>query len=304
MTAAMTNIDAVENAPASHPGMGERLQLLWILGVLSLLMGFASISTDLYLPALSIMARELGAGRGALEFTVSGYLAGFALGQLAWGLIGDRFGRRIPTAAGIALFCIGSAGCALSQSIGPLIAWRVVQAIGASAGVVLARAMVRDLYSGNRAAQMLSTLIAVMALAPLLGPIVGGQILTIGSWHAIFWVLSSVGAATFLAIFSLPETLPREARSQEHFIVAFARYRTLIVHPAMLGYGGAGAFFYAGMFAYVAGSPFAYIDYYHVSPQLYGVLFAMGVIGIMAANIANARLVTRLGALTLMRLSV
>jgi DHA1 family bicyclomycin/chloramphenicol resistance-like MFS transporter len=182
-----------------------------------------------------------------------------------------------------------------------MIGWRVVQAVGACAGVVLARAMVRDLFAGDRAAQMLSTLMTVMAVAPLLGPIVGGQILALAGWRAIFWTLVVVGFATLAALFTLPETLPRERRNPERLARAFARYADLLRHRSLLGYAGAGGFFYGGMFAYVAGTPFAYITYHHVPPQLYGVLFAAGIVGIMVTNLANARVVTRIGSDRLLR---
>ena len=134
---------AVDVATPARHGWG-------VLATLSMLMGFASISTDLYLPAMPAMSRALGAGTGVVEWTVSGYLIGFSLGQLLWGPISDRFGRRPPVAIGLVLFVIGSAGCALADSAATMILWRVVQAVGACAGVVLARAMVRDLYQGSR----------------------------------------------------------------------------------------------------------------------------------------------------------
>jgi DHA1 family bicyclomycin/chloramphenicol resistance-like MFS transporter len=288
------------SAPVTPSATG-RLQVGWMLGVLSLLMGFASLSTDVYLPAMPAMARMLGAGTGSMEFTVSGYLIGFSLGQLFWGPLGDRLGRRGPIAAGLLLFVLGSAGCALSETVESLIGFRILQALGASAGVVLSRAMVRDLYSGDRAAQMLSTLITVMGLAPLLGPILGGQILGFASWHAIFWVLVVVGLFTFIAILSLPETLVAERRSREPIERVVRRYGTLMADRRTMGLCGAGAFFYAGMFAYVAGSPAVYVDYYGVAPQNYGWLFGAGVIGIMALNLVNARLVTKVGTLRMLR---
>lgn len=271
-----------------------------VLAVLSALMGFASISTDLYLPAMPEMARALGASAGTIEFTVSGYLIGFALGQLFWGPVSDRYGRRLPVAVGLVLFVIGSAGCALSYDAGTMISWRIVQAVGASAGVVLSRAMVRDLYEGPRAAQMMSSLMTVMAIAPLIGPLVGGQILALGGWHAIFWTLVGVGTATLLVLLTLPETLPADQRNREPLSQAFAQYVELLSQRDILGYAGAGGFFYGGMFAYIAGTPFAYISYHHVPAKLYGFLFAVGIIGIMLANIANARLVPRLGSDTLL----
>ena len=271
------------------------------LAILCLLMGFASISTDLYLPALPAMAVALGADSGSMELTISGYLVGFSLGQLVWGLVGDRAGRRLPIAIGLVLFVIGSAGCALARSAEAMIAWRVVQAAGACAGVVLARAMVRDLYERDRAARMLSILMTVMAVAPLLGPVAGGQILLAAGWRAIFWTLVGVGLLTLALLLTLPETLPPARRNPETLRRAFLQYGALLRDPALLGYAGAGGFFYAGLFAYVAGTPFAYITYHHVPERLYGLLFGAGILGIMAANLLNARLVARYGSDRLMR---
>jgi DHA1 family bicyclomycin/chloramphenicol resistance-like MFS transporter len=288
--------DAAGAPAASVAGHGVR-----VLAILSALMGFASISTDLYLPALPTMAQALKSNAGTMDLTISGYLVGFSLGQLLWGPIGDRYGRRLPVAIGLVLFVIGSAGCALSVTAPEMIGWRIVQAIGACAGVVLARAMVRDLYDGERAAQMLSTLMTVMAIAPLLGPILGGQILRLASWQAIFWTLVGVGLATLAALFTLPETLPPERRNREPLGQALGRYGWLLRQPGILGYAGAGGFFYGGMYAYIAATPFDYIEFYHVPAQFYGLLFGIGIIGIMASNLANARLVMRLGGAALLR---
>jgi len=279
---------------AEPPTDGAR-RTPWVLAVLGMLMSFSSIATDIYLPAMPSMARALGAQPGGLELTISGYLIGFSLGQLVWGPIGDRFGRRGPIAAGLVLFLLGCAGCALSQSVEQVIAWRVVQAAGACAGVVLARAMVRDLYQGDRAAQMLSTLITIMAVGPLLGPILGGQVLLVASWRTIFWILAAIGAATLAALATLPETLPAERRSRQSPGQALAGYWMLLRQRRVVGYVMAGAFFCVGFFAYLAGSPFAYIEFHHVPAQSYGLLFALGVLGVMASNTINARVVRRIG---------
>jgi len=271
------------------------------LALMAALMGFGSISTDLYLPAMPVMGRALGGSAGSMEWTISGYLIGFSVGQLLWGPIGDRYGRRLPVAAGLVLFVIGSAGCAMAGSVSAIIAWRIVQALGACASVVLARAMVRDLYAGARAAQMMSTLITVMAIAPLVGPLVGGQVLAAAGWRAIFWLLVAVGGATLIALFTVPETLPADRRRTEPLGRALLSYGELLRDPALLAYVGAGGFFYGGMFAFIAGSPFAYVTYHHVSPQAYGLLFAVGIIGVMGANTINARLVASIGSDRLMR---
>jgi DHA1 family bicyclomycin/chloramphenicol resistance-like MFS transporter len=274
---------------------------LRILLILSVLMAFASISTDLYLPALPTMAIALRADAGTVELTISGYLIGFSLGQLLWGPVSDRHGRRLPIAIGLVLFIAGSAGCALSTSAPMLVGWRALQAVGACASVVLARAMVRDLYTGHRAAQMMSTLMTVMAIAPLLGPSVGGLILHVASWRAIFWTLVGVGLATLAALYVLPETLPPERRNRQPLHRAVRGYAELLGHRRVLGYAGAGGFFYGGIYAYIAGTPSAYITYHHVSPQFYGVLFGAGIVGIMLTNQVNSRLVIRLGGDRLMR---
>ncbi len=223
-------------------------------------MGFASISTDLYLPAIPAMAQSLGAENGTIELTISGYLIGFSVGQLIWGPISDRHGRRPAVAIGLVLFMIGSAGCALSDSAMTIIAWRIVQALGACASVALSRVMVRDLYKGNHAAQMLSTLITIMAIAPLIGPLVGGQIVAISGWRAVFWLLVVVGLLTFGALFTIPETLPQERRNQESLVYAMTRYGLLLKQRRLLGF-----------------------------------LFALGILGIMAANQINSRFVKTVG---------
>ncbi|NTG88602.1 multidrug effflux MFS transporter [Agrobacterium rhizogenes] len=285
----------VADAPDTGKIVGAASHGWRVLAVLSALMGFASISTDLYLPAMPAMGRDLGADTGAIELTISGFLIGFSLGQLLWGPVGDRYGRRLPVAIGLVLFVIGSAGCAMAGSASTMIGWRIVQAVGACAGVVLSRAMVRDLYEGSRAAQMMSTLMTVMAIAPLLGPVVGGQILAFAGWRAIFWTLVGVGLLTLAALFTLPETLPAERRNLQPLGRAIIGYGTLLRHRRLLGYAGTGGFLYGGIYAYITGTPFAYITYHHVPAGLYGLLFAIGIVGIMIANIANSRLVSRFG---------
>lgn len=268
---------------------------LWILVVLSLLMSFSSVSTDLYLPAMPVISQDLQAFSGGVELTISAFLIGFSSGQLLWGPLGDRYGRKMPIFAGLVLFVLGAAGCAMSETIYQMIGWRIVQALGACAGPVLARAMIRDLYAREKSAQMLSTLVLIMGIAPLIGPLAGGQILAVASWHAIFWTLSLVGALSILALFSIPETLPVGKRTQEPLSAAFRDYLIQLRNPLLLGYVASGAFFYVGIYAFVAGSPFAYIDYYHVSTQSYGLLFGANIIGIMGVNLVNSRLVMKFG---------
>ena len=236
------------------------------------------------------MAQALHSTAGLMELTISSYLVGFSVGQLFWGPFSDRYGRRLPIAIGLLFFLLGSLGCALSTSALGIISWRVVQALGASASVVLARAMVRDLYDGPRATRAMSTLITAMAVAPMLGPSLGALILRVGSWRIIFWVLVGVGTATLLSLYVLPETLPLERRNSLGLRRSFLAYGAILRHRHLLGYAGAGAFFYGGVFASISGTSFAYISYYGVSPQVYGILFALGIFGLMVANQVNRML--------------
>jgi DHA1 family bicyclomycin/chloramphenicol resistance-like MFS transporter len=235
----------------------------------------------------------------AMELTISGYLIGFSSGQLVWGPLGDRFGRKRPIAVGLVLFIIGSVGCALAGSANEIIAWRVVQACGACAGVVLSRAMVRDIYGAERSGAMLSTLITVMAVAPLVGPLLGGQILILAGWRAIFWLLVVIGVLTGAGLATIPETLPAHMRSRHGMLGILTGYRILFVDGRVMACALIGGFFYFGVFAYVAGSPFAFITFSHVPPQLYGFLFGGGILTIMLANMANVRLLPRFGGLQL-----
>ncbi|WP_411195607.1 multidrug effflux MFS transporter [Raoultella planticola] len=262
---------------------------LFIL-ILSGLMAFASLSTDIYLPAMPVMAAEL---QGDAELTITGFLIGFAVAQLIWGPIGDRLGRRTPLFIGMVLFIIGSVGCALSVSIDQIIFWRVFQALGACTGPMLARAMVRDLFARTRAAQMLSTLTIVMAIAPIIGPLLGGQLIRVTSWHAIFWLLAGIGLLMLLALRWLPETLPPERRQQGSPLKAFHHYGQLLRNCIFIRYTLSLTCYYVAAYAFITGSPDVYIRYFGVEPQHYGWLFAVNILGLMTMSLVNRRLVQR-----------
>ena len=262
---------------------------LFIL-ILSGLMAFASLSTDIYLPAMPVMAAEL---QGDAELTITGFLIGFALAQLIWGPVSDRLGRRTPLFIGMVLFIIGSVGCALSVSIDQIIFWRVFQALGACTGPMLARAMVRDLFARTRAAQMLSTLTIVMAIAPIIGPLLGGQLIRVTSWHAIFWLLAGIGLLMLLALRWLPETLPPERRQQGSPLKAFHHYGQLLRNRIFIRYTLSLTCYYVAAYAFITGSPDVYIRYFGVEPQHYGWLFAVNILGLMTMSLVNRRLVQR-----------
>lgn len=274
---------------ASPVTTASQTGLTFIL-ILSGLMAFTSLSTDIYLPAMPTMAKDL---HGNVELTITGFLIGFTIAQLIWGPISDHMGRRKPLFIGMVLFIIGSAGCALSTSITQIVFWRVFQALGACTGPMLARAMIRDLFARTRAAQMLSTLVLVMAIAPIAGPLIGGQIIRLSTWHSIFWLLVVIGALMFISLNWLPETLPEEKRVKASLAGAFRNYRSLLTNGRFMRYTLSLTFYYVGAYAFITGSPFVYISYYHVDPQHYGWLFALNIVGVMAMSVVNRRLVQR-----------
>lgn len=262
------------------------------LVVLSMLMAVTSLSVDIYLPAMPRMQAELD---GNIELTITGFLVGFAIGQLVWGGISDRIGRRTPLIIGMVLFIIGSIGCAFSQSMAQIIFWRVFQALGACTGPMIARAMIRDLYVKTRAAQMLSTLMIIMAIAPIIGPLIGGQIIIFSSWHSIFWLLSVIGLLILLCVYFLPETQAKDKRSNGSLKDIFRNYMRLLNNKTFMRYTLCVTFFYAGIYAFIAGSPFIYISYYGISEQYYGWLFGLNILGVVSLSFVNRKWVSLYG---------
>lgn len=269
--------------------------------ILSALMAFTSLSTDIYLPAMPLMAQDL---HGNAELTITGFLMGFCIAQLIWGPLSDHFGRRLPLFIGMALFMIGSVGCALSTDISQIVFWRVFQALGACTGPMLARVMIRDLFSRTRAAQMLSTLMIIMAIAPIAGPLLGGQMIKFTTWHSIFWLLAVIGGVMFVSLFWLPETLPQEKRVKASLPSAFRNYYALLTNTTFMRFTLCLTFYYVAAYAFITGSPFVYITYFGVEPQHYGWLFALNIVGLMGMSVINRRLVQHYSLEVLLKFAV
>nr|WP_319493482.1 multidrug effflux MFS transporter [uncultured Desulfobacter sp.] len=268
----------------------QAMSNILFMSILGALMAFTSLSTDIYLPAMPSMAKELN---GDAELTITGFLIGFTFAQLIWGPISDSIGRKIPLYIGMLIFAVGAAGCAMSHTIGQIVVWRVVQAFGACTGPMLARAMIRDLYSRTQGAQMLSTLMIIMAIAPIIGPLLGGQIIRVSTWHNIFWLLTAIGVLMFISLFRLPETLSMEKRLPASLGKTFINYWYLIKHRVFMRYTLCVTFYYVAVYAFVAGSPKIYISYFGIDPQHYGWLFAVNIVGVMGLSFLNRSFVTR-----------
>ncbi len=259
------------------------------------LVAFGAISTDLYLPSLPAIAAHFGVDAGEAQLTLSVFLIGFALSQLVYGALSDRFGRRPVLLVGLVIYVLASIACMLAPSIGLLIAARLLQAVGACAGVVLGRAVVRDVYGRERAARVLSYVGMAMALAPALGPILGGFIQVWFGWRASFLVLALFGATILAgAVTQLPET--NQSRDPTLRLGRqLLNYRSLLQHRAYLGHVLVATCAYSGIFVFISGSSFLLIDVLGLSPEEYGLCFAAIVVGYMLGTLLSGRLTMRLG---------
>lgn len=267
----------------------EKAPLLFLI-ILSGFMAFTSLSTDIYLPAMPAMQEALG---GRVELTVTGFVIGFAIAQLIWGPISDRIGRIKPLMIGTVLFIIGSVGCALSTSMTMVVFWRVFQAFGACTGPMISRAMIRDRYDSQRGAQMLSTLMMIMAVAPILGPLLGGLFLRISTWNLIFWFMALVGGILFLSTRLLPETLQASERSQASIAQSFKNYAQLLTTKKFMVYTMSVTFFYVAVYAFITGSSDIYMNFYHVPAEAYSLLFGVNIVGVSLMSMVNRQLVSR-----------
>ena len=265
--------------------------------LLGALVAFGPLAIDLYLPALPAIASGLAATPEAVQLSITVFLAGFGLGMLFYGPISDRYGRRKVMLSGIALFAQASLACMLATDVEQLIAARFVQSLGGGAASVLARAVVRDVYTPTEAIRKLSLMAMVTAIAPLVAPLLGSGLLLWFGWRGTFAAVLLWGLLSFAVVWwYMPETLPAERRGQLPLGAAFAAYFHLLLDPVAIGLLLAGGMSFAAMFAYITASPFYFIELHHFSPTAYGALFAANAIGIFAANYLNSRLAKSRGA--------
>ncbi len=267
--------------------------MIILLGIIT---AFAPLSIDLYLPALPLIETDLGVSPALVQQSLSLFFVGLAIGQLIYGPLADRYGRRAPLTVGVILYAAASLACALAPSIEWLLASRLVQGFGAAAGPVIARAIVRDIYSGRRAARVLSFVILVMTIAPLIAPVLGGWLSSGLGWRATFWALTlfAIGCLLML-LMALPETHARAKRADEPLSRLLTNYLPILRDPWAWAYLAAGGMAFAALFAYVTGSPFVYTQVFGVSQAHFGYFFALNVIGLLIGNLANGALVMRFG---------
>jgi MFS transporter, DHA1 family, multidrug resistance protein len=298
-----TALDAVPAAGDTPPAdnvrrglfspAGQPKHLLPIVGPLTV---FGPLCIDMYLPALPRISTNLHADASLAQLSLTTCLIGMAAGQLIFGPISDRYGRRRPLFVGIILFALSSLACVFAPSITILIICRLLQGLGGAAGVVTSRAVVRDVHSGIRAARFFSTLMMATALGPILAPQIGAEVLRVTTWRGIFVVLAGVGVILLVvAATRLPETLPPERRVTGGFAQSRASMASVLKSRAFVANALACSLGFGAIFSYVSGSSFVLENLYHLSPQRYSLLITINGLGMFATSRLNSRIVSRFG---------
>lgn len=264
---------------------------LWMAFILGLLASFGPFTIDMYLPAFPIMAEDFETTISNVQLSLTACLFGLAVGQLFVGPLSDIYGRRKPLLIGLITYAVSSIFCIVSNSIWVFIIFRFLQGASGAAGIVIARAIVRDLYSGSQLTKFFALLMLVSGVAPIFAPIFGGQLLKFTTWNGVFIVLTALGCVMFLLVmFGLRETLPAERRATEGIAATFLSYRNLFKDRVFIGYAFAQGFVYASMFSYISGSPFVLQNIYGLSPQQFSLFFAINGIGLIIATQTTGRL--------------
>lgn len=267
-----------------------------LIPLLAILTAFEAMAIDMYLPAFPAVREEFASTPGAIQGTMTIFLIGLATGQACYGVLLDRYGRRAPMLFGLFLFVIGSVTAAWAANVDILYAGRLLQALGAAAGLVAPRAMVRDLYDEAHSARAYSVLVQVFMVAPILAPIVGGMLLSGLGWRSIFWVLAAVSAVALIwSGFRLPETLPVERRTPVAFASIRAAYGRLLADQTYLRYALVSAFAVGGLFAYITGAPFVLIRQFGLSPNHFSFVFASNALALLVGGQLNIRLLRSIG---------
>lgn len=260
-----------------------------LLGILS---AFGPLSIDMYLPALPKIATDFGVELSSVQLSLASFFVGIAAGQVFYGPVTDKWGRKKPLYFGLALYTVASFLCAISTNVESLILYRFVQALGSCAGMVISRAVVRDLYKPHDSAKIFSTLMLIMGVAPILAPVLGGFFVLHFNWRIIFWFLTAVSFTTLLLIFFfLKET--HTPNPHYRFKNVFRNYWIILKDKDFTGYTLSMSFIYAGMFAYITGSAFVFIQHYGVSPSTYSIIFGMNAFGLITLSQVNGKLLRK-----------
>lgn len=286
-TAHIRRAAGAEHGPAAPAVRRTGLLVTLILGGLT---ATPPLAMDMYLPSLPEVTGSLHAPAATVQLTLTACLLGMALGQLVAGPMSDRWGRRRPLLTGLVAYVVSTVLCALAPTVGVLVAFRLAQGLAGAAGIVIARAVVRDLYDGVVMARFFSTLMLISGVAPVVAPLIGGQILRVTDWRGVFVVLTVIGTAlTGLVWAKLPETLPARERHGGGVGEALRAMRRLLADLPFTGFMLAGGFAFAALFAYISASPFVIQEIYGASPQTFSLLFGLNSVGLVAVGQINGK---------------
>lgn len=276
-----------------------------LFAVLGAIGALTPLAIDMYLPAMPAIAKDLGVAAGDVQFTLTAYLAGFAIGQLFHGPFADSFGRRPVLLIGVILFAIASVVSATTSGIEALTYVRFAQGFAGAAAAVVIQAVVRDMFDREDFARAMSFVTLVMTVAPLLAPMIGGYLAIWFGWRSIFWVLGIFAIVVIaLVIWKIPETLAAEKRYPLRLGTTLRNYAGLFRNPTAMGLIFAGAFSFAGMFAFLTAGAFVYIDIFGVRPDQFGYLFGLNIVAMIIMTAINGRLVKKVGSHAMMRLGL
>ncbi|MGR6465900.1 multidrug effflux MFS transporter [Rhizobium sp. PAMB 3182] len=259
---------------------------------LGALTAFGPLAIDMYVAAIPTIARSLAVGEGEIQMSVMSFFAGFTLGQLFWGPVSDRYGRKATSLSALAVFALASLGCALAVSSGQLMAFRFLEGIAGSVGMVVAMSVARDMFSGVEAVRMMGMISLVSGLAPIIAPMAGSLVLRLSYWEMIFVILAVLAAAAALLIaVVLPETRKPEDRTSAHPLAVLRNYRIILLQRNFFGYAVPFAFLQGGFFAYIAGAASVFVSVYGMTPLHFSFLFAANAVGLAIGVQVNSRLV-------------
>ena len=283
-------------------GRSRQLRSIVILGSLA---GLPPLAIDLYLPALPSLTHGLHAGASSGQLTLTGFVAGLAVGQLVAGALSDAHGRRGPLLVGMVGYVAATALCAVAPSIWILVVLRVIAGATGGAGVVIGRAIVRDTHGGTAAARVFALMLLVTGSAPVVAPLIGGQLLRVTDWRGLFVALAALGAVQLVAVAALlPETLPATARHRGGLRLTIGRFGDLLANRRFVADAGALNLSFGALFAYISASSFVLEDIYHTSPQLYSYIFALLAVAFVVVAQLGGRLVGRFGPRRLFRVGL
>lgn len=264
-----------------------------IILILGLLSAFGPLSIDMYLPSLPSIAKDFQVPLSSVQMSLASFFVGIALGQIFYGPVTDRFGRKKPLYFGLILYGLASLLCATTDSVNGLIFFRFLQALGSCAGMVISRAVVRDLFPPHECAKIFSLLMLIMGVAPILAPVIGGTIASTLGWRYIFWILTTVSVVILLAIFFFLQETHRPEGDHHQLNKTFHNYAQILKDRNFTGYAFSMSFIYAGLFAYITGSPFVFIEHYGLTPHHYAWVFGINAFGIIFFSQVNGRLLRR-----------